>query len=78
MPWRLWTPQVSVPRMSLHTLGAMMEKPRVLKVPAQRPMTMAKPGLTEEQVEPMHTPPARAALAMSSTSIFPRMSLEKT
>ena len=49
MPWRLWTPQVSVPRMSLHTLGAMMEKPRVLKVPAQRPMTMAKPGLTEEQ-----------------------------
>ena len=48
--------------MSLHTLGAMMAKPRVLRVPAQMPMTMAKPGLAVEQVEPMHTPLTRGSV----------------
>ena len=42
------------------------------------PITQLGMPKAVEQVEPMHTPPARAALAMSSMSIFPRMSLVKT
>lgn len=71
IPWRLWTPQVSLSPIHYSSFDCKYLNPRQDTTPAKSPIQRAPAGLVNTPLgAPMTTPPAKDAFKISSIENF--------